>query len=76
MRDVILLLFMQRFCDETSFGEIYDKLHSNQIGVGLAINPDTELPQWSYKFVPLLDQIIIMVCCSGKIWSKIHRIYT
>jgi len=57
-------------CDETSFGEIYDKLQSNQIGVGLAINPDTELPQWSYKFVPLLDQIIIMSVVPGKSGQK------
>ncbi|MEE9565527.1 MAG: 1-deoxy-D-xylulose-5-phosphate synthase N-terminal domain-containing protein, partial [Nitrosopumilaceae archaeon] len=34
-------------CDESSFGEIHDILKQNQVGVGLAINPDTELPQWS-----------------------------
>ena len=29
-------------CDESSFGEICDVLHSNEVGIGLAINPDTE----------------------------------
>jgi transketolase len=57
-------------CDESSFGEICDVLQSNQIGVGLAINPDTELPQWSYKFVPLLDQVIIMSVVPGKSGQK------
>ena len=57
-------------CDESSFGEICDMLQSNQIGIGLAINPDTELPQWSYKFVPLLDQVIIMSVIPGKSGQK------
>jgi len=57
-------------CDESSFGEICDILQSNQIGIGLAINPDTELPQWSYKFVPLLDQVIIMSVVPGKSGQK------
>ena len=29
--------------DESSFGEIHDLLKQNQIGIGFAINPDTEL---------------------------------
>ena len=57
-------------CDESSFGEICDMLQSNQIGIGLAINPDTELPQWSYKFVPSLDQVIIMSVIPGKSGQK------
>ena len=57
-------------CDESSFGEICDMLHSNQVGIGLAINPDTELPQWCYKFVELLDQIIIMSVVPGKSGQK------
>ena len=57
-------------CDESSFGEICDMLQSNQIGIGLAINPDTELPQWSYKFVPFLDQVIIMSVIPGKSGQK------
>ena len=57
-------------CDESSFGEISDMLESNQVGIGLAINPDTELPEWSYKFIPLLDQIIIMSVVPGKSGQK------
>ncbi len=36
----------------------------------LAINPDTELPQWSYNFVELLDQVIIMSVVPGKSGQK------
>ena len=57
-------------CDESSFGEICDMLRSSQVGIGLAINPDTELPQWCYKFVELLDQIIIMSVVPGKSGQK------
>jgi transketolase len=57
-------------CDESSFGEICDMLNSNQVGIGLAINPDTELPQWCYKFVELLDQVIIMSVVPGKSGQK------
>jgi len=46
--------------DESSFGEIHDVLKQNQIGVGFAINPETELPEWSYKFLSSLDQLIVM----------------
>ena len=38
--------------DESGFGEIHDLLKEHQIGVGFAINPDTELPEWSYQFIP------------------------
>ena len=57
-------------CDESSFGEIHDYLKQNQVGVGLAINPDTELPDWSYKFIPTLDQLIVMSVVPGKSGQK------
>ena len=57
-------------CDESSFGEICDLLQSNQVGIGLAINPDSELPDWSYKFMTLLDQLIIMSVVPGKSGQK------
>ncbi|MDX1533160.1 MAG: ribulose-phosphate 3-epimerase [Nitrosopumilaceae archaeon] len=57
-------------CDESSFGEIHDYLKQNQVGVGLAINPDTELPDWSLKFVPTLDQLIVMSVVPGKSGQK------
>ena len=57
-------------CDESSFGEIQDILKSNQVSVGLAINPDTELPDWSKKFIPSLDQLIVMSVIPGKSGQK------
>lgn len=57
-------------CDESSFGEIHDLLKQNKVGVGLAINPDTELPEWSYKFIPTLDQLIVMSVVPGKSGQK------
>ena len=57
-------------CDESSFGEIHDILKSSQVGVGLAINPDTELPDWSKRFLPSLDQLIIMSVIPGKSGQK------
>ena len=57
-------------CDEASFGEIHDVLKKNQVGVGLAINPDTDLPQWSYKFLSALDQLIVMSVVPGKSGQK------
>jgi transketolase len=57
-------------CDGTSFGEIHDILKSNQVGTGLAINPDTELPDWSLQFIPKLDQIIVMSVVPGKSGQK------
>jgi transketolase len=56
--------------DESSFGEIHDYLKQNQIGVGMAINPDTEIPQWFYKFIPTLDQLIVMSVVPGKSGQK------
>ena len=57
-------------CNESSFGEIHDILKSNQVSVGLAINPDSELPDWSKKFIPSLDQLIVMSVIPGKSGQK------
>lgn len=57
-------------CNESNFGEIHDYLKQNQVGVGLAINPETELPDWSLKFVPSLDQLIVMSVIPGKSGQK------
>jgi transketolase len=56
--------------DESSFGEIHDILKQHQVGVGFAINPDTELPEWSYKFLSSLDQLIVMSVVPGKSGQK------
>jgi transketolase len=57
-------------CDASSFGQIHDILKANQVGVGLAINPDTELPEWAIPFIPKLDQIIVMSVVPGKSGQK------
>jgi transketolase len=57
-------------CDGASFGEIHDVLKANQVGIGLAINPDTELPEWSLQFISKLDQIIVMSVVPGKSGQK------
>lgn len=57
-------------CNESSFGEINDYLKQSGVGVGLAINPDTELPEWSHKFIPNLDQLIVMSVVPGKSGQK------
>ncbi|MGB0855858.1 MAG: ribulose-phosphate 3-epimerase [Nitrosopumilus sp.] len=56
--------------DESSFGEIHDLLKQNKVSVGFAINPDTELPEWSYKFLPSIDQLIVMSVVPGKSGQK------
>lgn len=53
-------------CDKSSFGEIKDILQQNQVGVGLAINPGTELPDWFTPFIQDLDQLIVMSVVPGK----------
>lgn len=57
-------------CDESSFGEIHDMLKQSQVGIGLAINPDTDLPAWSLRFIPTLDQLIVMSVVPGKSGQK------
>ena len=57
-------------CDESSFGEIHDSLKQNGVSVGLAINPDTDLPEWSLKFLPTLEQLIVMSVVPGKSGQK------
>ena len=56
--------------DEDSFGRICHTLKEGMTGVGLAINPDTDLPEWSYRFLPLIDQIIVMSVVPGKSGQK------
>lgn len=56
--------------DESSFGEIHDYLRQNQVGVGLAINPGTEIPQWSHRFIHTLDQFIVMSVVPGRSGQK------
>lgn len=57
-------------CNESSFGEIHDMLINNNVGIGLAINPETQLPKWSYKFLPTINQLVIMSVSPGKSGQK------
>lgn len=56
--------------DAGTFGEISDTLRANKVGVGFAINPDTELPEWSLDFLPKIDQLIVMSVVPGKSGQK------
>lgn len=53
-------------CDKAEFGEIHDYLKSVGVGVGIAVNPDTPLPEWLDEFVPTLDQVIVMSVVPGR----------
>ena len=57
-------------CDESSFGEICDRLAAGGIGAGLAINPATELPEWACGFARKLDQVIVMSVEPGRSGQK------
>ena len=57
-------------CEESSFGEMRDIMRSSETSLWLAINPDTELPPWSEKFIPDLDQLIIMSVVPGRSGQK------
>ena len=52
--------------DASSFGEICDLLEADGIGRGLAINPGTDLPEWSLEFLPRIDQLIVMSVHPGR----------
>lgn len=56
--------------DASSFGEICDVLQADGIGKGLAINPDTDLPEWSLEFLPRIDQLIVMSVVPGQSGQK------
>jgi transketolase len=57
-------------CVASSFGLINDMLRASEVGVGLAINPDTDLPEWSKEFIPTLDHLIVMSVVPGKSGQK------
>ena len=57
-------------CGESEFGQVRDDLRSAGAGLGLAINPGTDLPAWSEQFVPDLDQLIVMSVEPGRAGQK------
>ncbi|MBA3750779.1 MAG: ribulose-phosphate 3-epimerase [Nitrosopumilus sp.] len=46
--------------DEKEFEKINSKITSNGISPGIAINPNTDLPEWIYHYLDSLDVIILM----------------
>lgn len=46
--------------DEKEFEKINNKIVSSGVSPGLAINPNTELPKWIYRYLDCLDVVIIM----------------
>jgi len=56
----IITVHVEACKDEKDFKKINDKLISNGVSPGLAINPDTILPQWVYNYLDCLDVMILM----------------
>lgn len=57
-------------CDVSEFGEIHDYLKSVNVGVGIAVNPETSIPTWLKEFVPTMDQVIVMSVVPGHSGQK------
>ncbi len=47
-------------CDNEKFCYIREKVMSAGISLGIAINPQTELPEWAYSYLNDIDVIIVM----------------
>ncbi|MGD1836021.1 MAG: ribulose-phosphate 3-epimerase [Nitrososphaeraceae archaeon] len=47
-------------CNENQFCQIKDKLFSHGISLGIAINPQTDLPTWIFPYLNFIDVVIIM----------------
>ncbi|MYD58227.1 MAG: ribulose-phosphate 3-epimerase [Cenarchaeum sp. SB0678_bin_8] len=57
-------------CSVSEFGEIHDYLKGVDVGVGVAVNPQTPIPPWLKEFVPTLDQFIVMSVVPGRSGQK------
>jgi len=47
-------------CSESEFGQITDRLLSNGISPGIALNPSTDLPNWVFPHLRDVDVVLIM----------------
>ncbi|HEX6293743.1 MAG TPA: ribulose-phosphate 3-epimerase [Nitrososphaeraceae archaeon] len=71
-------------CDNDKFCYIREKVMSAGISLGIAINPETELPKWAFSYLDDIDVIIVMSVNPGfsgqkfipKITSKISNLNT
>jgi transketolase len=57
-------------CTENEFRQIQEKLILNGISPGIAINPDTDVPEWLYQYLHDLDVIIVMSVNPGLAGQK------
>src|SRR5919112_3275728 len=56
----IITVHVEACKDEREFEKINNKIISNGVSPGIAISPDTELPEWIYRYLDCLDVIIPM----------------
>jgi transketolase len=56
----IITVHVEACKDEAEFEIINNKIISSGVSPGMAINPNTELPEWVYSYLDCLDVIIIM----------------
>ena len=56
----IITVHVEACKDESEFEKINKKIISSGVSPGLAINPNTELPEWVYRYLNCLDVMIIM----------------
>ncbi len=56
----IITVHVEQCKDEKEFEKINRKIISNGVSPGIAIKPDTELPEWIYRHLDCLDVIIPM----------------
>ena len=56
----IITVHVEACKDESEFEKINKKIISSGVSPGLAINPNTELPEWVYRYLNCLDVVIMM----------------
>jgi len=56
----IITVHVEACKDEVEFEKINNRIVSSGVSPGMAINPNTELPEWVYRYLDCLDVIIIM----------------
>ena len=56
----VITVHVEVCSDEKEFEKINNKIISSGASPGIAINPNTELPKWLYRYLDRLDVIIIM----------------
>ncbi len=56
----VITVHVEECKDEKEFEKINNKIISNGVSPGIAINPNTELPEWICRYLDSLDVIIIM----------------